>query len=51
MNIHREKSQILEVNSTIAASVTLGVEAAEEVEHFTYLGHVVATQGGTGVGI
>ena len=28
-------------------SITLSVEAIEEVEHFTYLGSVVDTHGGT----
>ena len=35
------------MNSTSAVSVTLGVEAIEEVDHFTYLGSVFDTQGGT----
>ena len=47
LNIHRGKSKILKVNSTSTVSVTLGVEAIEEVDHFTYLGSVVDTQGGT----
>ena len=46
LNIHRGKSKILKVNSTSTVSVTLGVEAIE-VDHFTYLGSVVDTQGGT----
>ena len=45
LNIHKEKSKILKVISTSPASVTLGVEAIEEVNHFTYLGTVVDTQG------
>ena len=47
LNIHREKSKILKVSSTSAASVTMGVEAIEEVDHFTYLDRVVDTQSGT----
>ena len=35
------------MNSTSTASVTLGEEAIEEVDHFTYLASVVDTQGGT----
>ena len=35
------------VNSTSTVSVTLGEEAIEEVEHFTYLGSIVGTHGGT----
>ena len=38
------------VNPTVnldRVSVTLGVEAIEEVEHFTYLSRVVGTHGGT----
>ena len=47
LNVHRGKSKILKVNSTSTASVTLGVEAIEEVEHFTYLDSEVDTHGGT----
>ena len=47
LNIHRGKSKILKLNSTRTASVPLGVEAMEEVDHFTYLGSVVDTQGRT----
>ena len=47
LNIHRGKSKSLKVNSTITVSVTLGVEAIEEVNHFTHLGRVVDTPGGT----
>ena len=47
LNIHRGKNKILKVNSISTASVTLGVEVIEEVEHFTCLGSVVDTQGGT----
>ena len=36
LNIHRGKSKILKVNSTSTVSVTLGVEAMEEVNHFTH---------------
>ena len=46
LNIHERKSEVVKVNSTSAVSVTLGVEAIEEVEHFTYLGSVLDTQGG-----
>ena len=35
------------MNSTSTVSVTFGVEAIEEVDHFTYLGSVVDTQGDT----
>ena len=35
------------VNSTSAVSVTLGVGAIEEAEHFTYLASVVDIQGGS----
>ena len=37
LNIPKEKSKILTVNSTSTASVTLGEEAIEQVEHLTYL--------------
>ena len=49
LNIHRGKSKILKVNSSSrpTASVTLGMEAIEEIDHFTYLGSVVDTQCGT----
>ena len=47
LNIHREKKKILKVNSTSTVSATLGVEAIEDVDHFTYLGSVVDKQGGT----
>ena len=47
LNTHRQKSKILKVNSTITTSVTLDVKAIEEVNHFTYQGSVVGTQGGT----
>ena len=47
MNIHRGKSKILKVISISTASVTLGMEAIEEVEHFTHLGSIIDTQGGT----
>ena len=46
MNIHRGKSKILKVNSTSTVSVTLDLEAIEEVDRFAYLGSVVGTQGG-----
>ena len=35
------------MNSTSTVSITLGVEAIEGVDHFTYLSSVVETQGGT----
>ena len=41
------KNKILKVNSSSTASVTLEDEAIEEVEHFTYFGSVVDTQGWT----
>ena len=47
VNIHRGKSKILKVNSTSTVSVTLGQEAVEEVEHFTYLESVVDTHSRT----
>ena len=47
LNIHRGKNKILKVNSTSTVSITLGVEAIEGVDHFTYLSSVVETQGGT----
>ena len=47
LNIHSGKSKILKVNSTSTVSVTLGVEAIEEMDHFTYLGSVADTHGGT----
>ena len=47
LNIHRGKSKILKVNSTSTVPYKLGVEAIEEVEHFTYLGSVVDIQGET----
>ena len=47
--MRRGKSKILKVNSTSKVSVTLGVEAIEKVDCFTYLGSVVdaQTSGGT----
>ena len=47
LSIHRWKSKILKLNSTGAASVTLGEEAKEEIEHFTNPDSVVDTQGWT----
>ena len=47
MNIDRGKNKILNVNSMSTASVTLGVESRVQFDHFTYLGSVVDTQGGT----
>ena len=38
VNIHRGKSKILRWNSTSTVSVTLGAEAMNVVDHFTYLG-------------
>ena len=43
LNVHGGKSKIVKVNSTSTVSVTLGVDAIEEVDHFTYLGSVVDT--------
>ena len=39
------------MNSASTASVTLEEEAIDYVEHFTYLGNVVDTQGGTEAGV
>ena len=47
LNIQGGRSKILKVNSASTVLVTLGEEAIEEVEHFTYLGSVVDTQGET----
>ena len=47
LNTNRGKSKIFKVSSTSTASVTLGVESMEEVDHFTCLDSVVDTQGGT----
>ena len=46
LNIHREKSKISTVKSSSTASVSLDVEAIEEIDHCTYLGSVVNTQVG-----
>ena len=47
LNIHRWKSKILKVHSTSTVSIILGLEAIENIYHFTYLGSVIDTQGGT----
>ena len=41
----------MKCNSNSTVSVKLGVEAIEEVEHLTYLGSVVDTQGRIGADV
>ncbi|XP_073668552.1 uncharacterized protein [Paramisgurnus dabryanus] len=47
LNIHREKSKVLKVNTSSTSPITLEGAILEEVESFTYLGSIINIQGGT----
>lgn len=51
LRIHKEKSRILKINAASTNPITLDGEALEGVEAFTYLGSVIAKQGGTDVNV
>jgi hypothetical protein len=47
LNIHKDKTKILKLNSTSNEPVTLNGGPLEEVQSFTYLGSIIDQQGGT----
>ena len=47
LNINKDKSKILKINSSSMNVVTLNGSQLEEVQSFTYLGSIVDQQGGT----
>ncbi|XP_060559943.1 uncharacterized protein LOC132719984 [Ruditapes philippinarum] len=47
LNINRKKTELMKINTTAQAPITLDGEPIKEVESFTYLGSVVDQQGGT----
>lgn len=47
LNINREKSKILKINSTNPEPITVDDAALEEVESFVYLGSIIDAKGGT----
>ncbi|VDP33123.1 unnamed protein product [Schistosoma margrebowiei] len=46
LNIHKGKSKILRYNTACTNQITLGEEALEDVEIFTYLGSIIDEHGG-----
>ncbi|BFY99655.1 hypothetical protein BsWGS_02695 [Bradybaena similaris] len=49
LNINREKSKFLRINSSNNGPVMLNGSPLEEVQYFTYLGSIIDQQGGTDV--
>ncbi|XP_062587192.1 uncharacterized protein LOC134248835 [Saccostrea cucullata] len=47
LKINLKKTELMKINTTVQASVTVGGEPIKEVESFIYLGSVVDRQGGT----
>ena len=47
LKINRKKTELMKMNTTANAPVTLGEEPIREVKSFVYLGSVVGQQGGT----
>ncbi|KAK7103731.1 hypothetical protein V1264_018575 [Littorina saxatilis] len=47
LNIHKDKTKILKINTTSKEPITLSGSPLEEVQSFTYLGSIVDQQGGT----
>ena len=47
LKINREKTELMKMNTTANAPVTVGGEPTREVESFVYLGSVAGQQGGT----
>lgn len=47
LNINRKKTELMKINTTAQAPITVDGEPIKEVESFTYLGSVVDQQGGT----
>ena len=47
LKINRKKTELMKMNTTANAPVTVGGEPIREVESFAYLGSVVDQQGGT----
>ena len=47
LKINRKKSELMKMNTTTNAPVTVGEEPIKEVESFVYLGSVIDQQGGT----
>ena len=47
LKINRKKTELMKMNTTANAPVTVGGQPIREVESFVYLGSVVDQQGGT----
>ena len=47
LNIHRQKTKILQLNTTAEHPVTLREEPLEDVEYFSYLSSTIDKKGGT----
>ncbi|KAK7090431.1 hypothetical protein V1264_010229 [Littorina saxatilis] len=47
LNIHKDKTKILKINTTSKEPTTLSGSPLEEVQSFTYLGSIIDQQGGT----
>ncbi|KAK7095931.1 hypothetical protein V1264_005285 [Littorina saxatilis] len=47
LNIHKDKTKILKINTTSKEPITLSGSPLEEVQSFTYLGSIIDQQGGT----
>ena len=47
LKINRKKTELMKMNTTASAPITVGGEPIREVESFVYLGSVVDHQGGT----
>ena len=47
LKINRKKTELMKMNTTANAPITVGGEPIREVESFFYLGSVVDHQGGT----
>ena len=47
LKINRKKTELMKMNTTANAPITVGGEPIKEVESFVYLGNVVDHQGGT----
>jgi hypothetical protein len=47
LNIHKEKTKVIKINSTSTERITLNGSPLEESQSFTYLGSIIDQQGGT----
>ena len=47
LNIHREKTKIMRINTNNKEPILLGNEPLQDVETFTYLGSIINRKGGT----